>query len=166
MVKMKDANRPIVKMFLLCLRYLVPSDIRNDIWIDQASITRALRQSSVDIDFIRVRRGLDKKKGISEGKFWGVVLFRLCRHRFVHLSKSADGKGDFSNLQEKAALLTVLMLIDIPDVCVWLSRDRIRLRLTKNIALANIVRELRWTPLLTSSLSWLAGKPFSRTAEY
>jgi hypothetical protein len=84
---------------------------RKSVNVSSIELANAFKDAQTDISFIETRRGL--KDGISEGKLGGVLLFRLCRRRIVHLLPPLCEDDSFIGLQEQAALVTVMEQINL-----------------------------------------------------
>ena len=86
---------------------------RSLISISKAEFIAALRECETDLEFLQTRRKL--QNGVSEGKVAGVLLFRLCQRRIVHLQLHGldEDPPEAHTLQEKAAIHTVLQLLNL-----------------------------------------------------
>jgi hypothetical protein len=84
---------------------------RKSVNVSFTGLGNAFKDAQTGISFIETRRGL--KDGISEGKLGGVLLFRLCRRRIVHLLPPLSDNDLFIELQEQAALVTVMEQINL-----------------------------------------------------
>lgn len=85
--------------------------------VDQISISEvafgaALREAEIDLSFVQKRRDFE---GPSIGKMAGCLLFRLCRHRVLHLVPPACEHGHADDLQDAAALdFVIVSVLKIP----------------------------------------------------
>src|SRR5687768_16315508 len=99
--------------------------------------------AETDIKFLRERRGLTN--GVSEGKLGGVLRFRLCRRRIVHLARPLSEDESFVGLQEEAALATVMELLhldfSLPAIRQKINQPRPGPSITK---LQDLERELKF----------------------
>ena len=79
----------------------------------------AIDEFTVDLAFMKTRRAL--RNGISPGKLLGALVFRLCRHRIVHLEKFAVNLKNIDKLQEVAVLFMALEFLDVDvDESQWI----------------------------------------------
>lgn len=77
-----------------------------DISISDRAFGIAVREAEIDLSFVQRRRGFD---GPSFGKMAGCLLFRLCRHRIVHLAAPSSDHPHADLLQDAAAFDFVLV---------------------------------------------------------
>jgi hypothetical protein len=86
-------------------------DLQSSVRISKKELAAALRECSTDLSFLAQRRQLSA--GVSEGKIAGVLLFRLCQRRIVHLNDEACDLPSYLTIQERAAISTVLEMLNI-----------------------------------------------------
>ncbi|MBF0246998.1 MAG: hypothetical protein HQL36_02835 [Alphaproteobacteria bacterium] len=137
-------QKRIVAKFTKYLRAQFTDETKRWCLVDKNGLALAMKQASIDVGFIKIRRGLTSTKGISAGKLTGVILFRLCRHKFVHITNEKFLASEkMMHAQEDAAIATALELLNIPHSENWIDKNKNRLRHGRDESLPDILRELR-----------------------
>jgi hypothetical protein len=103
----------LVSQFSSYLIAATDPDKRSLVSVSKAEFIAALRECETDLEFLQKRRRL--QDGVSEGKVAGVLLFRLCQRRNVHLHLQGlkEDPPEAHTLQERAAIHTVLQLLNL-----------------------------------------------------
>jgi hypothetical protein len=111
----------LYRKFLANIIAGVESTHRANVNFSKKEFVDALKEAETDISFIKNRRALHS--GISESKLAGVLLFRLCRRKIIHLCHRACEIPHYHTLQERAAINTVLELMHLDINQDWINQQ-------------------------------------------
>ena len=96
----------------------------DDVLISKVALATALNEAEKDVYFLKARR--NNKKGDSESKIAGAVVFRLCRSAPVHLQGDSIENElalELNNLSALAVGLKIFMHMDVAFLPETITRE-------------------------------------------